>query len=233
MKVLVLGSGLSGMAAALALGRRGHAVSVIERDATPPPTGAEAAFDAWQRPSIPQFRQPHNFLGLGRRILRERAPDVYQAVLAAGASEVEQFRFITDGSHEPDHEELVTLACRRPVFEAVLRRAVAEEDNVDMRIGCRVGGLAVSTGQSPARGRGGIGGRRASGGRSRGRCLRPGKPRLSLASGTRRWPGQRADLEVRRALPLEAWRDDATLRIRQRTQLAHPGCRGWPRIALD
>jgi 2-polyprenyl-6-methoxyphenol hydroxylase-like FAD-dependent oxidoreductase len=150
MKVLVLGSGLSGMAAALALGRRGHAVNVIERDATPPPTGAEAAFDAWQRPSIPQFRQPHNFLGLDGRILRERAADVYQAVLAAGASEVEQFRFITDGSHEPDHEELVTLACRRPVFEAVLRRAVAEEDNqVDMRIGCRVGGLAVDRSKPP------------------------------------------------------------------------------------
>ena len=47
---------------------------------------AEAAADDWQRP-IPQFQQPHNFLGLGQRILRERAPDVYQAVLKTGASE--------------------------------------------------------------------------------------------------------------------------------------------------
>jgi 2-polyprenyl-6-methoxyphenol hydroxylase-like FAD-dependent oxidoreductase len=149
MKVLVLGSGLAGLAAGLALGRRGHAVTLVERDPTPAPLGAEAAFDAWQRPGIPQFRQPHNFLGLGRRILRERAPDVYQAVLQAGASEIEQFRFITDGSHERGDEDLVTLACRRPVFEAVLRRAVAQQANIDMRLGCRVGGLALSAGQAP------------------------------------------------------------------------------------
>jgi 2-polyprenyl-6-methoxyphenol hydroxylase-like FAD-dependent oxidoreductase len=149
MKVLVLGGGLAGLAAALALGRRGHAVTLVERDATPPPSAAEDVFDGWHRPGVPQLRQPHNFLGLGRRVLRDRASDVYRAALKAGASEVEQFRFISDGSHEPADEDLVMLACRRPVFEAGLRHAVAEQANVEMRPGCRVVSLVVSPGRSP------------------------------------------------------------------------------------
>ncbi len=96
-----------------------------------------------------QFRQPHNFLGLGRRLLRDRVPDVYSALIAAGAVEIEQFRFLAGAMPEPGDDDLATIGCRRPVFEAILRRAVEAEPTVDVRAGCRVTGLALSGGRPP------------------------------------------------------------------------------------
>jgi 2-polyprenyl-6-methoxyphenol hydroxylase-like FAD-dependent oxidoreductase len=79
-------------------------------------------------------------------VLRDRIPDVYRALLGGGAVEIEQFRFLADTSPEPGDEDLATLGCRRPVFEAALRRAVQAEPAIDVRAGCRVTGLALSGG---------------------------------------------------------------------------------------
>jgi 2-polyprenyl-6-methoxyphenol hydroxylase-like FAD-dependent oxidoreductase len=149
MKVLVLGSGLAGLATAIALGERGHAVTLVEKDAAAPPEEPQDAFNQWERPGIPQFRQPHNFLGLGRRILRDCAPGVYEAAIKAGGTEVEQFRFITDGTTEPGDEDLATIACRRPVLDAILRSAAMREPTVELRQGLRAAGLVLSGGLRP------------------------------------------------------------------------------------
>jgi 2-polyprenyl-6-methoxyphenol hydroxylase-like FAD-dependent oxidoreductase len=147
MKLLVLGGGVAGLATALASSRGGHEVVLLERDADAPMGDAAGVFEGWQRGGVAQFRQPHNFLGLGRRLLRDRAPDLYRALLGAGAVEVEQFRFLADAAPEPGDEDLATIGCRRPVFEAVLRRAVQAEPAIDLRPACRVTALVLSRGR--------------------------------------------------------------------------------------
>jgi 2-polyprenyl-6-methoxyphenol hydroxylase-like FAD-dependent oxidoreductase len=146
VKLLVLGGGVAGLATALATGRAGHDVVLVERDTDSPVGAAAEVFESWQRAGVAQFRQPHNFLGLGRRLLRERIPDVYRAVLRAGAVEVEQFRFLAGAAPEPGDEDLATIGCRRPVFEAALRRAVEAEPAIEVRVGCRATGLALCGG---------------------------------------------------------------------------------------
>jgi 2-polyprenyl-6-methoxyphenol hydroxylase-like FAD-dependent oxidoreductase len=147
MKLLVLGAGVAGLATALAASRRGHEVVLVERDPDTAIDDAAGVFESWRRTGVAQFHQPHNFLGLGRRLLRDRAPDIYRGLLAAGAAEVEQFRFLAGATPQPGDQDLATIGCRRPVFEAALRRAVEAEPKVDLRSGCRVTGLALSTGR--------------------------------------------------------------------------------------
>jgi 2-polyprenyl-6-methoxyphenol hydroxylase-like FAD-dependent oxidoreductase len=146
VKLLILGGGVAGLATALAAGRAGHEVVLLERDADAPGGDAAGVFERWRRTGVAQFRQPHNFLGLGRLLLRDRAPDVYRDLLAAGAVEIEQFRFLAGAAPQPGDHDLATIGCRRPVFEAALRRAVQAEPAIDLRPGCRVTGLALSGG---------------------------------------------------------------------------------------
>jgi 2-polyprenyl-6-methoxyphenol hydroxylase-like FAD-dependent oxidoreductase len=147
MKLLVLGGGVAGLATALAASRGGHDVMLLERDTDAATDDTSGVFERWHRTGVAQFRQPHNFLGLGRRLLRDRAPNLYQALLASGAVEVEQFRFLAGATPQPGDQDLATIGCRRPVFEAALRRTVEAEPKVDLRSGCRVTGLILSAGR--------------------------------------------------------------------------------------
>jgi 2-polyprenyl-6-methoxyphenol hydroxylase-like FAD-dependent oxidoreductase len=110
----------------IALTRQGHDVVVLDRASPPPDVDADEVFDRWTSEGVGHHRQPHNFLGLGRAVLRDRLPDIYQALLDAGATEIDQAAFLGDAPPEPDDVDLATLACRRPVFDAVLRRALPE-----------------------------------------------------------------------------------------------------------
>ena len=60
---------------------------MLERDDTPMPADADAAFE-WQRTGAPQVRHSHAFLARLRNLLRDRAPDVLDALLDAGATEI-------------------------------------------------------------------------------------------------------------------------------------------------
>ena len=53
---------------------------MLERDDTPMPADADAAF-AWQRTGAPQVRHSHAFLARLRNLLRDRAPDVLDALV--------------------------------------------------------------------------------------------------------------------------------------------------------
>jgi 2-polyprenyl-6-methoxyphenol hydroxylase-like FAD-dependent oxidoreductase len=141
MRTVVLGAGPAGSAAALLLARRGHDVSLVDRDGTPE-LSTDRVFDEWDRPAVGQFRQPHNFLGLGRAILRDELPDVYEGLLAAGAGEVAQDAFLGEAPREPGDEDLATIACRRPIFDVVLRGAVARQPGVSFHV-AGVAGLEV------------------------------------------------------------------------------------------
>ncbi|MDQ3826361.1 MAG: FAD-dependent oxidoreductase, partial [Actinomycetota bacterium] len=126
MRVVVLGAGVAGCAAALAFARGAHDVVVFDRGdmRSFENWSAEEVFQRWRRPGIAQFRQPHNFLGLARALLRDRFADVYAAVRQAGATEVTQDSFLGDAAREAGDEDLATLACRRPIFDAALHTAV-------------------------------------------------------------------------------------------------------------
>jgi len=145
MRVVVIGAGVAGSSAGLAFAQDGHDVVVVDRTGAPPLTASSAdeVFDTWDRPAVGQFRQPHNFLGLGRTVLRDRFPSVYAAVVGAGAGEVDMASFLGDTPRLPGDEDLATIACRRPVFDAALREALV--DRVEVRI-ADVTGLTVRAG---------------------------------------------------------------------------------------
>src|SRR3954447_8591983 len=87
MRVVVCGAGVGGLTTALALGRAGHEVVLLERDATPMPSDAHEAF-RWQRRGAPQVRHSHAMLARLRNTLAERVPDVLEALLGKGATEL-------------------------------------------------------------------------------------------------------------------------------------------------
>jgi 2-polyprenyl-6-methoxyphenol hydroxylase-like FAD-dependent oxidoreductase len=143
-RIVVVGAGVAGLGAALALGRAGHEIVILERDATPLPADPDEAF-AWDRRGAPQVRHSHALLARLRNLLRDRHPDVLAALLDAGATEL---RFadnlpptIEDRDPRPGDEDLVALACRRTTFEWVLRRTVLAEPHVTLRDGVVVDGL--------------------------------------------------------------------------------------------
>src|SRR4051812_39030736 len=160
MHIVVVGGGIAGLGTALACARDGHEVTILERDDTPMPADAEAAF-AWTRTGAPQVRHSHAFLARLRKLLRERAPDVLDALLAAGAAEIPFTdnlpATLTDRAPRPGDDELVAIACRRTTFEWVLRRLVLAEPHVTLEHGVAAHALDAAGGAGPPGPRGGGG----------------------------------------------------------------------------
>jgi 2-polyprenyl-6-methoxyphenol hydroxylase-like FAD-dependent oxidoreductase len=126
-------------------------VTILERDDTPMPPDPDAAF-AWERTGAPQVRHSHAFLARLRNLLRDRAPDVLDALLAAGAYEIPFMEnlppTLTDRTPRPGDEDLVALACRRTTFEWVLRRLVLAEPHVELRHGIAAKSLDGANGMA-------------------------------------------------------------------------------------
>jgi 2-polyprenyl-6-methoxyphenol hydroxylase-like FAD-dependent oxidoreductase len=152
LRIIVVGGGIAGLGTALACARDGHHVTVLERDDTPMPPSADAAF-GWQRTGAPQVRHSHAFLARLRNLLLDRAPDVLDALFEAGASEIEFTanlpETLTDRSYREGDDELVALACRRTTFEWVLRRLVLAEPCVELRHGTAAHALDADPGAVP------------------------------------------------------------------------------------
>lgn len=137
MHVLVVGGGIGGLATALALGRQGHRVTVVDRDPMAPATDVDTAF-ATDRQGAPQTRHTHGFLARLVLELRRRFPDVHEELVAAGAVPLPLTRNL--GDTRPGDEDLVVLTMRRSTVEWVLRRRAAES-SVELRSGAGVTGL--------------------------------------------------------------------------------------------
>jgi 2-polyprenyl-6-methoxyphenol hydroxylase-like FAD-dependent oxidoreductase len=144
-EVLVIGGGVAGLGAALALGQDGHRVRILERDDTPFPGSPVEAFTSWQRPGAPQVWHSHAFLARLRNLLRDRAPGLLRALAEAGAEELHLTQNLPPTVHDrrpmPGDEDLVLLACRRITFEWVLRKYVLEELGAEWHGGVKVVGL--------------------------------------------------------------------------------------------
>jgi len=152
-EVIVIGGGIAGLGAALALSRSGHRVTVLEKDAAPLPDSAVQAFERWDRRGAPQVRHSHAFLARFRNLLRDRAPDVLDALLRNGAYDLRITEMlpptIDDHSPKPGDQDLVLLGCRRLTLEWVLRKIVAASPGVDWQDGTEVLGLEAQA-PSPA-----------------------------------------------------------------------------------
>jgi 2-polyprenyl-6-methoxyphenol hydroxylase-like FAD-dependent oxidoreductase len=150
LRVAIVGGGVAGLGAALFLARAGHAVTVLERDATPFPADPVAAFESWERRGAPQVRHSHAFLARLRNLLRDRMPDVLAALLAVGAEELPVANLlrdeIDDRSPRPGDDDLTLLACRRLTFEWVLHRIALETPGLVFRDGVAARGLSLAAG---------------------------------------------------------------------------------------
>ncbi len=131
MKITVVGSGPSGMVAALLLARSGHVVTVMDREAGP------TTPDSWDKHSVFQFQLPHGFRPQIASTLHQRLPDVFAAVLALEP-------VVAPPPDGPVHEAF--LGMRRWRFDRALWEAVDGEPGI-VRETALVERLAVSEGR--------------------------------------------------------------------------------------
>jgi 2-polyprenyl-6-methoxyphenol hydroxylase-like FAD-dependent oxidoreductase len=147
-KIIVLGAGICGAAAALLLRRDGHEVTVLERDSAPAPASVQDAWENWARDGVTQFHQPHYLQSRGRIILDQELPDIVAAVEAAGGLRFDLLSImppsIADRAPREGDERFQTVTARRPVLERTLRLAVEAEAGIDMRRGECVRELVVN-----------------------------------------------------------------------------------------
>ena len=146
LSAAVLGGGVSGLAATLALARAGHRVTLLERDEFV--IGDATESPEWPRRGIPHFLQAHSFTSRGRLELRELFPDVWQALLDNGADDIDLLRKLR-GPRQPGDDDVRILGVRRPLIEWALRRAVLREPAVTVRSAVTVLGLEVTPGAVP------------------------------------------------------------------------------------
>jgi 2-polyprenyl-6-methoxyphenol hydroxylase-like FAD-dependent oxidoreductase len=144
--IVVVGSGMCGMTTALALAKRGHRITVFERDPAPPAGNADDAFFRWQRLGAAQFRHPHAFLGMMCNLLRDNYPELLEQFYAAGARRVGFADMLPPElkaayTPEPEDDRLWVMLCRRATMETVIRRYVETLPNVTIRNRVHVVGL--------------------------------------------------------------------------------------------
>lgn len=124
MRVVIVGAGPIGLVCGIVLARRGHDVVVVDRDPGPDADGS------WERRGVMQFRHPHFFRPNVRAVLAVIAPDLWEAVVAAGGVPVRP-------PGAPDG--VAGLQCRRSTFETAIRRVAARQDGLVVRHGHATG----------------------------------------------------------------------------------------------
>ncbi|WP_344332200.1 NAD(P)/FAD-dependent oxidoreductase [Streptomyces globosus] len=144
--IVIAGGGTAGLATALALGRRGHRVRVLERGDAPPDGPAVESARRWRRPGVPQAVHDHILNALGVRMLRRHAPDVLAGLLAHGARLLDLTAAAPGGPAGPGEEELVTLVARRSLLDVVLHRAAAAAPGVTVSHRTAAAGLLTAPG---------------------------------------------------------------------------------------
>jgi 2-polyprenyl-6-methoxyphenol hydroxylase-like FAD-dependent oxidoreductase len=133
MKVLVLGSGPTGMLTGAALVERGHEVISVDRDPGP------AADGTWRRRGVMQFEHAHGFRAQVADVLQRRWPAAYDAWMTAGA---EPMVIEVPGVGA----RVIGSRSRRSVLERALRSAASGMSGLSLHAG-HVDGLLVEDGR--------------------------------------------------------------------------------------
>jgi 2-polyprenyl-6-methoxyphenol hydroxylase-like FAD-dependent oxidoreductase len=96
----------------------------------------------------------HAFASLGCNLLRERARDVYDRLLAAGASEINLADYppptFSSFTRQPDDDQLRMILARRSTFELILRQRALARAGVSLATDATVRGL-VTAADDPSR----------------------------------------------------------------------------------
>jgi 2-polyprenyl-6-methoxyphenol hydroxylase-like FAD-dependent oxidoreductase len=127
--VLVIGAGMAGLCAALALAREDRTVTILDRDGPPPAGGPDEAFADWTRRGVGHLRHSHAFLARLRAIIKDHHPALLEALRAAGCREL-GFKdglpawLAKDYAPLPGDADMAVLTSRRTTLELVMRRYV-------------------------------------------------------------------------------------------------------------
>ncbi len=129
VRVAAIGAGPTGLVLGIALARRGHEVTLVDRDAGPGPGGA------WPRKGVMQFRHAHVMRTHAVHVLRSEIPEAYEAWLALGA--------------EPAlaGDVIVAMRSQRETYERALRSVALAQDGLTIRRG-HVDAVAVDGGRA-------------------------------------------------------------------------------------
>ena len=142
--IAVVGGGIAGMSAALYLAKAGHRVTLFERDEASLPESPSKAFE-WDRRGAPQVRHSHAMLARLRNLLLEDLPEMYDALLTAGAQEMKLYEDMPcDNGRRVISEadkEIVFIACRRATLEWVMRTQINKNKSIQFNTGADITGL--------------------------------------------------------------------------------------------
>jgi 2-polyprenyl-6-methoxyphenol hydroxylase-like FAD-dependent oxidoreductase len=154
-KIVVAGGGMCGMAGAMMLADDGHEVTVVERDAAPPPPDPEGAFDDWDRRSVAQFGLAHWLHARGASILRDQLPAVHRGLVDHGGFRFNLAKYLLtmmpDAEITDDDDRFDLVTARRSTIEWSMATAAAAHPGVTVRRGEAITGLLAETvdGQPP------------------------------------------------------------------------------------
>src|SRR5262252_2714533 len=124
-QAIIIGSGIGGLATALALAPSGRELLIVERDAEPPELPPGDAFEHWKRSGVPQLRHTHIILGRFQATLREHHPLLLEELFEAGAALSSSDQSVPEpllprfGTH-PSDADCLHIWCRRATLEYVL-----------------------------------------------------------------------------------------------------------------
>jgi 2-polyprenyl-6-methoxyphenol hydroxylase-like FAD-dependent oxidoreductase len=142
-RIVLVGGGIVGTCAAMMLAQDGHDVTVLERDAAPPPP-PDTAWDAWSRRGVNQFHMLHFFLPRFREVADAELPGLTDAMAAGGGLRMNPLAGIPDevtGGWRDGDERFDTVTARRPVGESVVATMAAATPGVTIRRGVGVAGV--------------------------------------------------------------------------------------------
>lgn len=143
----IIGGSFAGLFAARALALKGWTVTVFEPDEPGGTDDFDRTFDEWNRPGVPQLRQPHSIRALARRLLLDRDPELAEDILGCGALQWPYSLRRPDVERVED-PDLVGIMARRTTFEPVIRARVECTPGVTF-VKASVADYLLETGPSP------------------------------------------------------------------------------------